>query len=83
MISSFLVNGILFSIINCYGVIFVSLKEFYKNQGNEEAATRYSTDVNKARKILELETTLSIILEHRLWVPLRSASRFCFRLCRA
>ena len=40
MFSSFLCNGIIFSIINTYGVIFVSLKETYEKEGKGEAATR-------------------------------------------
>jgi len=37
MIASFLCNGIIFGIINTFGVFFVSLKEKYKG---DEAATK-------------------------------------------
>jgi MCP family monocarboxylic acid transporter-like MFS transporter 10 len=40
MICAFLCNGIIFGIINSYGVLFVYLKEGYK--GDEEAATKAS-----------------------------------------
>ena len=40
MVSSFLCNGIIFSILNSYGVIFVSLKEMYEKENLGDAATR-------------------------------------------
>ncbi len=41
MVSAFLCNGIIFSILNSYGVLFVSLKDMYEKEGQGEAATRF------------------------------------------
>jgi len=38
MVCSFLVNGIVFSIINTFGILFVKLKEHFEDDGVEDAA---------------------------------------------
>lgn len=47
MISAFLCNGILFGIINCYSVIYLSLQRQLKESGDEAASS-------KACKFLEI-----------------------------
>ena len=42
MICSFLVNGIVFGIINTYGILFVKLKENLADEGDEDAAFKCS-----------------------------------------
>lgn len=40
MISAFLCNGILFGIINCYSVIYLSLQRQLKESGDEAASSK-------------------------------------------
>ena len=44
MICSFLVNGIVFSIINTFGILFVKLKADLEESGDEDAAFKCGTD---------------------------------------
>ena len=42
MVCSFIVNGVIFGIINTFGIIFVQLKENLESAGEEEAALKCS-----------------------------------------
>ena len=42
MVCSFVVNGIVFSIINTFGILFVKLKERLEVEGDEDAAFKCS-----------------------------------------
>ena len=42
MFCSFLVNGIVFSIINCFGILFGHLKESLEEAGDEDASFKCS-----------------------------------------
>ena len=47
MICSFLVNGIVFSIINTFGILFVKLKEDLEKSGDEDAAFKCGENQDK------------------------------------
>ena len=46
MICSFLVNGIVFSIINTFGILFVKLKADLEESGDEDAAFKCGTEID-------------------------------------
>ena len=50
MISSFLVNGIVFSIINTFGILFVKLKGDLEKAGDEDAAFKCGNKVTLLKK---------------------------------
>ena len=45
MFCSFLVNGIVFSIINTFGILFVELKKNLEESGTEDAAFKCGEDI--------------------------------------
>ena len=46
MICSFLVNGIVFSIINTFGILFVKLKADLEESGDEDAAFKCGMEID-------------------------------------
>lgn len=66
MICSFLVNGIVFSIINTFGILFVKLKEELEAAGDEDAAFKTSIVGSLAIGFVFLTSFFSGILSDRL-----------------
>merc|ERR1719500_1726723 len=66
MVCSFLVNGIVFSIINTFGILFVKLKEELEEAGDEDAAFKTSIVGSLAIGFVFLTSFFSGILSDRI-----------------
>ena len=58
VVASFLTNGIIFGIHNCYGIIYVRLKSELEQSGVSDAATKAC----KSSPILRLDLTIPLFL---------------------
>jgi len=66
MVCSFLVNGIVFSIINTFGILFVKLKEELEEAGDDDAAFKTSIVGSLAIGFVFLTSFFSGILSDRI-----------------
>lgn len=89
VIASFLTNGIIFGIHNCYGILYVQLKKQLEQNGIEGAATK-ACEKEKAKWTYILNVTINIRYYASFgWVfinrndfpnftPCRNNDRFCW-----